>query len=147
MSYEPDPAHNPYAAPTAGAEVGGKRSFALADEVRRLISTTATLMIVAGILQIIPGIARLVIDGFSAWGLLSISLFGIIPAFTAIAGFSLRTLNQPGDDLGALLSGFRQLFVAFLIKGIVLLTVIGLMLLSLAFAFLGVGKAFFNMWG
>lgn len=146
MSFEPDPS-NPYAAPTAGAEAGGKRSVGLADEVRKLISTTAILMIVAGILQMIPGVAGLAVDGFSAGSVVRVALFGVIPAFTAIAGFSLRTLNQPGDDLGALLSGFRQLFVAFLIKGIVLLTVVGLTLLSLALAFLGVGKAFFTMWG
>jgi hypothetical protein len=146
VSYEPD-SSNPYAAPSAGAEAGGKRSFALADEVRKLISTTATLMIVAGILQIIPGIAQLVKEGFSASTLLTTALFGVIPAFTAIAGFSLRTLNQPGDDLGALLSGFRQLFVAYLIKGIVMLTMIGLMLLMLLFTVLGVGKAFYGMWG
>lgn len=146
MNYQPDPS-NPYAAPTAGAEAGGKRGFAFTDEVRKLISTTATLMIVAGILQMIPGVAGLVTEGFSGATLLRAMLFGVIPAFTAIAGFSLRALDKPGDDLGALLSGVRQLFVAYLIKGVVLLLVIGSMLLMLLFAFLGAGVGFFKMWG
>jgi hypothetical protein len=138
---------NPYAAPSAGAEVGPGRSFALADELRRLIASTATLMIVGGTLQMIPGVAQLLMGGFSAVNLVSLALFGVIPLFVTIAGFSLRRLGKPGDDLGALLGGFRQLYVAFLIKGIVLLTMVTLMVLSLMFAFLGVGVSFLRMWG
>jgi hypothetical protein len=140
-------ASNPYAAPSAGAEVGRGRSFALSDELRKLISTTATLMIVGGILQMIPGVAQLLTSGFAVANLVSLALFGVIPLFVTIAGFSLRSLAKPGDDLGALLSGFRQLYVAFLIKGVVLLTMVGLMVLSLLFAFLGVGVGFLRMWG
>lgn len=146
MTAPHDPA-NPYAAPSAGAEVGRGSSFAITDEVRKLISTTATLMIVGGILQMIPGVARLFTTEFSVPNLVFLAVFGVIPAFVTIAGFSLRSLGKPGDDLGSLLAGFRQLYVAFLIKGIVLLAVVGLTVLSLLLAFLGVGIGFFRMWG
>jgi hypothetical protein len=137
---------NPYAAPSAGAEAGGRRSFVFTDEVRQLISTTATLMIIGGVLQMIPAVATLVVNGFSAATVIVCALFGVIPAFTAVAGFSLRGLAKPGDDLGALSAGIRALFVPFLAKGIVLLAIVGLTLLGLLLTTIGIGAGFFAMW-
>lgn len=145
MSFGSDD-QNPYAAPTAGGDLGGKRGFAMSDEVRKLIATTATLMIVAGLVQLMSGAVTLISQGFSPEGWISVALFGVVPAFTAIAGFSLRAVGKPGDDLGSLLAGFRQLHVAFLVKGIVLLLILGIILLSFAAMFLGVGVGFFSMW-
>lgn len=139
--------HNPYAAPSAGAEAGGKRGFEITDEVRQLIATTATLMIAAGIIQLMSGVFGLVISGVSKASALNVVVFGIVPAFTAVAGFSLRSLGKPGDDLGSLLAGLRQLYVAFLVKGIALLVVVSVVLLGLLATFLGVGIDFFSMWG
>jgi len=146
VSFDQD-SSNPYAAPVAGAEAGGGRSFALADEVRTLISTTATLMIVGGLLTLIPTVVGLVVNGFATESLITAAIFGLIGVFTAVAGFSLRALARPGDDLGALLAGFRQLYVAYLVKGVVMLIFVGLMLLSLALSFIGVGVGFYKMWG
>ncbi len=146
MSYgEHDPS-NPYAAPSAGTEAGGKRGFAIEDDVRKLISTTATLMIVAGVIQLISGAYSLIAGGVSAQNLVRVALFGVVPAFTAIAGFSLRGLGRPGDDLGSMLAGFRSLHVAFVVKGVVLLLIVGLVLLGVAAMFLGVGVGFLAMW-
>jgi hypothetical protein len=136
---------NPYTAPSAGAEVGGGRGFAFSDELRKLISSTATLMIVAGILQMIPGVAML-FGGLSAATVVGALFFGVIPAFTAVAGFSLRALAKPGDDLGALSAGFRALFIPFLAKGIVMLLVVSVMLLGFLLSIVGVGAGFFAMW-
>ena len=142
-----DPQHNPYTAPSVGAEAGGTRGFAITDEVRKLIATTASLMIAAGIIQLMSGVLGLVLSGVSKASALNVVLFGIVPAFTAIAGFSLRNLGKPGDDLGSLLAGLRQLHIAFLVKGIALLLVVGVVLLSLLAMVLGVGAGFFSMWG
>jgi hypothetical protein len=136
---------NPYAAPNAGADVGGGRGFAFSDELRKLISSTATLMIVAGILQMIPGVAML-LGGLSAVTVVGVLFFGVVPAFTTVAGFSLRALAKPGDDLGALSTGFRALFIPFLAKGIVMLVVVGLTLLGLLLSIVGIGAGFFAMW-
>lgn len=145
MSYGQD-SSNPYAAPTAGAEAGGRRTFAFTDEVRKLISQTASLMIAAGILQMIPGVAILIVNGFSAFTLVGVAIFGIVPAFTTVAGFSLRALGKPGDDLGALSIGIRALFVPFLVKGIVLLVIVITTVLSFALSAIGIGRDFINMW-
>jgi hypothetical protein len=143
VSYEPD--SNPYAAPAAGAEAGGRRAFSFTDEVRKLIATTALLMIIGGSLQMIPGVSGLILNGFTAPSLVNLAIFGVVPAFVVFAGFSLRGVSRPGDDLGALMSGFRQLFVAFLIKGIVMLTVVGVFLLGFLLSILGVGAGLFNL--
>lgn len=134
---------NPYAAPSVGAEQGSTR-FELSDELRKLISTTATLMMVAGVVQLLPSIVALIRGGFSAASLLSSAAFGVVPAFIAIAGFSLRSAAQEGS-LDTLLAGFRQLYVAFLVKGVVLLLVVGFFLLGLAAMFLGVGIGFASL--
>lgn len=146
MSYDHD-SSNPYAAPTAGAEAGGRRGFAFTDEVRKLISSTANLMIVAAILQMIPGVVSLLLNGFSTATAVNAAIFIVVPVFTAIAGFSLRGLAQPGDDLGALSSGLRALFIPFLIKGIVMLVMVVFTLLGLLLTVIGVGAGFFSMWG
>jgi hypothetical protein len=136
---------NPYVAPTAGAELHAKRGFTLSDEARKLIATTATLMIVAGGIQLISGIMTLVRDGFTTQSLITVALFGVVPTFTAIAGFSLRAVGKPGDDVGSLLSGFRQLHIAYLVKGIALIVIVALFLLALLAMFLDVGLGMFSM--
>ncbi|HVI03083.1 MAG TPA: hypothetical protein VM869_30515 [Enhygromyxa sp.] len=145
MNYEFDTS-NPYAAPTAGGETGAGRGFAFSDELRQLISSTASLMIVAGALQMIPGVLMLITNGISAWSLVSTAMFGIAPIFTAIAGFSLRALGKPGNDQEALHSGLRALFVPFLVKGIIMLLVVGLMLLNILLMVIGIGTGFVAMW-
>jgi hypothetical protein len=145
VSFEYD-SSNPYSAPSAGGEAGRGQGFAFSDELRKLISSTASLMIVAGILQMIPGVMTLVVNGVSAFTIVGAAMFGVVPAFTAVAGFSLRALAKPGDDLGALNSGFRALFVPFLIKGIIMLLVVGLMLLNILMMVIGIGTGFAAMW-
>lgn len=145
MSHEPD-ISNPYAAPSAGAELGAGRAFAFSDELRQLMSSTATLMIIAGVLQMIPGVLTLIVVGFSATTALVVTLFGVVPAFTAIAGILLRPLAKPGDDLNALHSGIRVLLIPFVVKGGVMLLVVGLTVLSFVLSLLQVGAGFAAMW-
>jgi hypothetical protein len=137
---------NPYAAPTAGGEVGRGQAFAFTDELRKLISSTATLMIIAGVLQMLPGVMMLVVKGLSAATAVGAAMFGVVPAFTAIAGFQLRALGKPGDDVGAFESGIRALFIPFLVKGIIMLLVVGLMLLNILLMVIGIGTGFAALW-
>ncbi len=136
---------NPYAAPSAGAEEVTTR-FSLDDDQRKLITTTATLMMVAGLVQIVPTLIGLVRDGLSVESVVVTALFGVVPVFVAIAGFSLRGAAKDGS-LEALLTGVRQLHVAFLVKGIAMITIMVLMVAFLAMMFLGLGgglAAFFR---
>jgi hypothetical protein len=136
-------APNPYAAPSAEAEQPSVR-FSLDDEQRRIITQTATLMMVAGVMLLIPTLINLARSGISAFTLAKAAVFGIVAVFVAIAGFSLRGAASEGS-LDALLSGFRQLHVAFLVKGIVLLVIVGLFLLGLLLMVLGVGIGFASL--
>jgi len=140
-------ANNPYAAPSAGAEAGRGSGFVLSDELRKLIVTTSTLMIIAAVLQVIPGLARIITEGASAWSLGSAAVFGVVPGFVAFAGVSLRGVAKRGDDLTALLNGLRQLAIAFLIKGVVLIAIIGMFLLGLLLVVFGVGAGFTALFG
>lgn len=142
-----DDSSNPYAAPTAGGEVGRGQALALTDELRKLIASTATLMIIAGILQMLPAVMMLVVNGLSAPTIVGAAMFGVVPVFTAIAGFQLRALGKPGDDVGAFESGIRALLIPFLVKGIVMLLVVGLMLLNILLMVIGIGTGFAAMWG
>lgn len=136
-------AANPYAAPSAGAEEVTTR-FELDEDQRKVIMTTATLMIVAGIVQVLPTLVELVLEGISVESVVLTAIFGVVPVFVTIAGFSLRSAAEKGS-LEALLSGFRQLHVAFLVKGVALILVIAFFLIGIAAMFLGVGLDFFRM--
>ena len=62
----------------------------------------------------------------------------MVPSFIAVAGFSLRAAAAQGS-VEALLAGFRQLFVVFLVKGVMyLIGVVTMLLIYLLIAF-GVG--------
>jgi hypothetical protein len=129
---------NPYASPSEAADRHHSVKFTLDDEQRKLISSTATLMIAAGVVHLLVALKDLAIAGFAPDGLIEAVVFGVVAAFMAIAGFSLRSAAADGS-LEALLAGFRQLHVAFLVKGVMMLLVIGFgLLMVLMFAF-GVG--------
>jgi hypothetical protein len=135
-------ARNPYASPSEDAQSGHSAKFTLDEGQRKVISSTATLMIVAGILQMIVTL----IDALSSGGemveiMIEVGLFGVVPAFLVIAGFSLRNAASQGN-VESLLSGFRQLYVAFLVKGVVMLLMIGFGLLMLLMFVLDMGSAF-----
>jgi hypothetical protein len=139
-------APNPYASPSDAAQRSHSAKFTLDDEQRKLISSTATLMIAAGIVQLLVTMIDALRAGFTGESLVEAALFGVVPAFIAIAGFSLRSAAAQGS-VEALLSGFRQLYVAFLVKGVMMLLVIGLGLLTLLLFVFGMGSglvAFFR---
>jgi hypothetical protein len=129
---------NPYASPSEAAQGQHSAKFTLDDEQRKLISSTATLMIVAGIVPLLVNLVDLVRAGFTIDAVIEAVVFGVVSAFVAIAGFSLRSAAVEGS-LEALLSGFRQLHVAFLVKGVMMLLVIGMGLLTLLMFAFGVG--------
>jgi hypothetical protein len=128
---------NPYASPSEGAQQSAK--FMLDDAQRKLISSTATLMVIAGVVPLLVTVVDLVREGFTVMGVIAAALFGVVPAFVAIAGISLRSAASQGS-LEALLSGFRQLYVAFLVKGVTMLLMVGLGLLGLLMFVLGIGS-------
>jgi hypothetical protein len=128
---------NPYASPSEGAQQSAK--FMLDDAQRKLISSTATLMVIAGVVPLLVTVVDLVREGFTVMGVIAAALFGVVPAFVAIAGLSLRSAASQGS-LEALLSGFRQLYVAFLVKGVTMLLMVGLGLLGLLMFVLGIGS-------
>lgn len=132
-------APNPYASPSEDAQRQHSAKFMLDEDQRKVISSTATLMIVAGILQILVTVIDAVSTGGSTTDIMiEAALFGVVSAFIVSAGFSLRSAAAQGS-VDALLSGFRQLYVAFLVKGVAMLLAIGLGLLMLLLLVLGVG--------
>nr|AYM53139.1 hypothetical protein [Pseudenhygromyxa salsuginis] len=132
---------NPYAAPSVGAEQAEQGvNFALSEEQRKLLQTTATIMLVAGGSQLAATALNLVIAGVNVATVVTTLLMGLVPVFVLIAGLTLRRLGQPGNDREALVQGLRQLFLAFLIKGSALLLVIGLGLLTVLSMVLGLGR-------
>jgi hypothetical protein len=136
---------NPYAAPQAGTESGGAEpSLRLGEDIRKLIATTALLMIISGCLQLIPGVAGLITQGIGFESLGNAVLFGVVPAFAAIAGVSLRGVAEPGEDRATLLAGLRQLYVAYLVKGIALILILVLFVVAFAMIFLGIGGGLFS---
>ena len=94
---------NPYASPSEAAQRGHSAKFTLDDERRKLISSTATLMIVAGTLQLLVLVLDLVRVSFAIDSVISAVMFGLIAAFVAVAGFSLRSAAAEGS-VEALLS-------------------------------------------
>ncbi|MCA9684519.1 MAG: hypothetical protein KC457_20195 [Myxococcales bacterium] len=136
---------NPYAAPSVGAEQAEQGvNFALSEEQRKLLQTTATIMLVAGGSQLAAAALNLVIAGVNVATVVTTLLMGLVPVFVLIAGLTLRRLGQPGNDREALVQGLRQLFLAFLIKGSALLLVIGLGLLTVLSMVLGLGRGLMN---
>ncbi len=139
---------NPFAAPSPGAESPIGRRFVLSDELRQVMSSTATLMIVASVVQIIPTTLGLLRAGLSTETIVTAMLQGVIPIFVLLAGIALRgATSSEGGDLAALISGFRQLYVAFLIKGILLIMLVGIGVLGVLMMVLGVGRGLFNFFG
>lgn len=139
-------APNPYASPSEAAQAQYSVKFTLDEQQRKLISSTATLMMVAGAAHLFAALLDLVRSDFATESVIEAVLFGVVAAFVAIAGFSLRNAATEGS-LDALLSGFRQLYVAFLVKGVMMLLVIGLGLLMLLLFVFGIGSglaAFFR---
>ncbi len=126
---------NPYAAPESNLE-GERRGqvFALSREVRTLVTTTATLMIMAGVLELIPSAIAFATQEVSLKTTGTLALLGLVPAFVAFAGFTLQKLERAGNDRETLLAGFRQLYVAFLVKGVILLILVAFSALT----FLGI---------
>lgn len=132
-------APNPYASPSEDAQRQHSAKFTLDEDQRKVISSTATLMIIAGIVQILVTVLDAVRTGSSTIEIMiEVGMFGVVPAFLVIAGFSLRSAAAQGS-VDSLLSGFRQLYVAFLVKGVAMLLVIGLGLLAILAMVLGVG--------
>lgn len=132
-------ARNPYASPGEDAQRQHSAKFTLDEDQRKVISSTATLMMVAGIVQILVTLLDALRTGESTVEIMiEVGLFGVVPAFLVIAGFSLRNAAAQGS-VESLLSGFRQLYVAFLVKGVAMLLVIGLGLLAILLMVLGVG--------
>ncbi|MFV8750678.1 hypothetical protein ACNOYE_09000 [Nannocystaceae bacterium ST9] len=136
MSEQP----NPYAAPTAGSEHARASGYRLSDELRSQIAGVAKLMLVAGGLQISSSTLGLIRDGISIETGVVAGIAGVVPLFVMMAGITLLGIAGAGprDDLATLNQGFRQLSVAFVVKGVVLLLIIGLGLLGLV---LGFGRA------
>jgi hypothetical protein len=138
-------ARNPYASPSEDAQRQVSAKFVLDDEQRKIISSTATLMIVAGLVQMLVTLLDAVAEGGEMVEIMiEVGLFGVVPAFLVIAGFSLRSAAARGS-VDALLSGFRQLYVAFLVKGLALLLFIGFGLLVILMMALGVGAEITGM--
>lgn len=133
---------NPYASPSDDAQRPPSARFALDDEQRKLISSTAVIMMIAGAIQLLTTLLDLVRAGISTESVIEAALLGVYGGFVVVAGFSLRAAATQGS-LDALLAGFRQLFVVFLVKGILLLLVVGLGLLGLLLFVLGMGRSFF----
>jgi hypothetical protein len=132
-------ARNPYASPSEDAQRQYSAKFVLDEDQRKVISSTATLMIIAGITQILATLLVAVRSDDSMTEIaIEAGVFGVVSAFLVIAGFSLRSAAARGS-VDALLSGFRQLYVAFLVKGIALLLVIGFGLLTILLMILGIG--------
>jgi hypothetical protein len=132
-------APNPYASPSEDAQRQVSAKFELDDEQRKIISSTATLMIVAGSLQMLVTLLDAVGEGGAMIEIMiEIGMFGVVPAFLVVAGFSLRSAAARGS-VDSLLSGFRQLYVAFLVKGLAMLLFIGVGLLVISMMALGVG--------
>jgi hypothetical protein len=129
---------NPYASPSEAADRHHSVKFTLEPEQRKLISSTATLMIAAGTVHMLVVLIDLVNDGFAIDSLIEAVVFGVMAAFVAVAGVSLRRAAADGS-LEALMSGFRQLHVTFLVKGVMMLLVIGFGLLMVLMFALGVG--------
>jgi hypothetical protein len=139
-------APNPYASPSEAAQGQYSVKFTLDEHQRKLISSTATLMMVAGGAHLLAALLDLVRTDFATESVIEAVLMGVVAAFVAIAGFSLRSAAAAGS-LDALLSGFRQLYVAFLVKGVMMLLVIGFGLLTLLLFVFGIGSglaAFFK---
>lgn len=135
-------APNPYASPSEDAQRQHSAKFTLDEEQRKVISSTATLMIVAGILQIIvTGIDAVNGGGSMTEMMVEAGMFGVVSAFLVIAGFSLRSAAARGS-VESLLSGFRQLYVAFLVKGVAMLLVVGFGLLAVLLLVLNMGAGF-----
>jgi hypothetical protein len=130
---------NPYASPSEAADRHHSIKFTLDHDQRKIISSTAKLMIAAGAVHLLAVLKDLVSAGFTAEAAIGAVVFGLVAAFMAIAGFSLRNAAAEGS-LEALLSGFRQLYVAFLVKGVMMLLVIGFGLLMLLMFVFGVGS-------
>ncbi|GEM_PF-6466007 len=135
---------NPYAAPSPGSDVpgvgSGVGSIALNPELRALIGKTAMFMVVAGGLQLFAsaiGLVRSLISSTSiGWeNFVGFGVATVIPVFLLIAGLNLRALAQPSiDDRVILANGLRHLKVALMIKGIAMISVIILVILSVVFA-------------
>ena len=126
---------NPYAAPQAEADATNTRAaFAISPETRKLIAAAATLMVVAGVLELIPATINLMTHDLSVKSIGTAAFLGFMPAFVAYAGLTLRRLGTAGDDRTTMLEGFRQLHVAFLVKGVILLALVTISALT----FLGV---------
>jgi hypothetical protein len=142
MSEQP----NPYAAPARGSEhAPGPGAFKLSDELRRQIGGVAKLMLVAAGLQIASSIIGLIRGGISAETVAVAAIAGVVPLFVMLGGITLLGISSrdEGNDLPGLLTGFRQLQVAYVIKGVALLLVIGFGLLSLLMMMFGMGKSLF----
>ncbi len=133
---------NPYASPGAEAQRPHSAKFQLDDEQRKIISSTAVIMMIAGVVQLLTALIDLVQSGISTATVIEAAALGVVGGFVAIAGFSLRGAAAQGS-VEALLAGFRQLFVVFLVKGIVLLLMVGGGLLTLLLFVLGIGKSLF----
>lgn len=134
MSEQP----NPYAAPIRGSEhTPAPGGFRLSDDLRRQIAKVARLMFVAGGLQISATTISLINEGISIPTLASAALTGVFPLFVLLAGISLLAIakRDEGNDLGALLAGFRQLHVAMVVKGVMLILVVALGLFGIVAAF------------
>lgn len=129
---------NPYASPSEEAQRHSPQ-FKLDVEQHKIITNTATIMILAGTVQLLVTLLDVVKEGISAETMIEAALFGVVPTFVAIAGLSLRKAAALGS-VEALLDGFRQLFVVFLVKGIMLLIVVVGGLLTLLWAALGIGR-------
>jgi uncharacterized membrane-anchored protein len=129
-------APNPYASPSEDAQRPHSARFSLDDDQRKIISSTAVIMIIAGVVQIISALIDLIQAGVSTDSLIQAAVLGVIGSFVTIAGFSLRAAAAQGS-VDALLAGFRQLFVVFLVKGIFLLLLVVGGLLSLLLMLLG----------
>jgi hypothetical protein len=134
---------NPYASPSEDAQRQHSAKFTLDDDQRKIISSTAIIMIVAGIVQLLMTVIDVVNEGLTAESLVVAAVFGVVPCFVVIAGFSLRSAAALGS-VDALLSGFRQLFVVFLVKGVMLLLAVGFGLLTVLLFALGIGRDLFS---
>jgi hypothetical protein len=142
MSEQP----NPYAAPVRGSEhAPAPGGFRLSDDLRRQIGGVAKLMIAAGGLQITSSTLGLIRGGISVETLATSAIAGIVPLFWLIAGVTLNGIasRDEGNDLAGLLSGFRQLHVAFVVKGVTLVGLIVLGLLMLLAMMFGMGRSLF----
>lgn len=116
-------------------EIQDVQRLTLDDEERGAIAGASTWMVRAGIVGIVAALLRSseILDGFS-WMTVIYAAGGVaFAAVVLIAGLQLSSIRRvaPGEDYQAVERSLRWLAIVFRIKGIVMLSVLGLFVLAM----------------